>query len=232
MMAFIFLILFSSLVFAKPCGPHEIYVREQWIKAYSKSDGTKVSAHSRDAHCRELTSFNYFQDSTKQTFKGIRTTIKKWSPEEKKIIEQYLEKLPLWLQKYKLTEILRGDIGGNALNPAAAIPLTKTLIIFDKFFKSSNKQDIINHEISHIAIYDIDSETIATFARASGWVKNDDGTRTPPSKLLFNDSANSISEDFANHVEAYYSSRERLLAFNPLSFIVIQQIIQSKESNE
>jgi hypothetical protein len=65
MMAFIYLILFSSLAFAGPCGPHEIYVREQWIKAYTKNDGTKVSAHSRDAHCRELTRLNYFQDSTK-----------------------------------------------------------------------------------------------------------------------------------------------------------------------
>jgi hypothetical protein len=228
-MALVLLILFSSLAFAGPCGPHEIYVREQWIKAYTKSDGTKVSAHSRDPHCRELTHFNYFKDSTKQQFKGIKTTLKKWTVEEKKIIEDHLEKLPSWLKKYKLTEILRGDIGGNSSNPAAAVPLTKTLILFDQFFKSSNKQDIINHEISHIAIYDIDPETIATFARASGWVRNDDGTRTPPSKLLFKDSANSISEDFANHIEVYYSSKESLLAFNPLSFLVVQQIIQAKE---
>lgn len=76
MMAFIFLILLSSLVFAEPCGPHEIYVREQSIKAYTKSDGTKVSAHSRDAHCQELTRFNYFQDSTKQTFKELKQHLK------------------------------------------------------------------------------------------------------------------------------------------------------------
>ena len=228
----IFFLLLTSAAFALHCETHEIYIREQWIDAYTKLDGTKVSAHLRDAHCRELTRFNYFQDSTKQTFKRIKTTIKKWSPEEKKIIEEYLQKLPSWLKRYKLIEILRGDIGGNPSNPAAAIPLNKTLIIFDRFFKSSNKQDIIIHEISHIAIYDIEPETIATFAKASGWVKNADGTRTPPSKLLFKDSANSISEDFANHVEAYYSSKDRLLAFNPLSFLVIQQIIQSKENNE
>jgi len=231
-MPIILLFLIISSAFAFPCGPHEIYVREQLIKAYTKNDGTKVAAHSRKAHCRELTRINYFLNETKQIFKGVKTNIKKWSPEEKKIVEEHLAKLPFWLKKYALSEILRGDIGGNALNPAAAIPLTKTLIIFDRFFKSSNKQDIISHEISHIAIYEIDPETIATFSRASGWVKNDDGTRTPPSKLLFNDSENSISEDFANHVEVYYSSRERMLTFNPLSFLVIQQIIQSKENNE
>ncbi len=229
-MVFIFLILLSSLVFAEPCGPHEIYVREQWIKAYTKSNGTKVSAHSRDAHCRELTHFNYFEDSTKQTFKGIKTTIKKWTIEERKIIEAHLEKVPSWLKKYKLTEILRGDIGGNALNPAAAIPLTRTLIIFDKFFKSSNKQDIINHEISHIAIHDIDPDLIEVFSKASGWRKDKNGHRTPPQKLLLEDSSTAISEDLANHIETYYFSKEKLMLFNPLSFVIIQQIIQSKEN--
>jgi len=105
---------------------------------------------------------------TMQTFKNIKTNIKKWNPQEKKILEGHLENLPAWLKKYKLTEILRGDIGGNPLNPAAAIPLTKTLLIFDHFFKSPNKQDIIIHEISHIAIYDIDPDTIEEFSRASG----------------------------------------------------------------
>jgi hypothetical protein len=231
-MSSILLFFLIPIAFAIPCEPHEIYVREQWVKAYVKQNGTNISSHSRKAHCRELLRFNYFQDSTKQTFKGIKTNIKKWNSEEKKVVNEYLEKLPPWLTKYKLTEILRGDVGGNGLNPAAAIPLTKTLIIFDHFFKSSNKQDILNHEISHIAIYDIDPETIATFAKASGWVRNNDGTRTPPLKLLLKDSRNSISEDFANHVEVYYSSKEKLLTFNPLSFLIIEQIIQSKVKNE
>lgn len=185
------------MAFAGPCGPHEVYVREQWIKAYNKSDGTKVSAHSRDAHCRELTSFNYFQDSTNQTFKGIKTTFKKWTPEEKKIIEEHLEKLPSWLKKYKLTEILRGDIGGNALNPAAAIPLTKTLIIFDKFFKSSNQPDILVHELSHIAFHNIDHQLAIKFATSSGWILERSKKPVPPPKVIIPDSVNSVREDFA-----------------------------------
>lgn len=229
-MPLVLLLLLISSAFAMPCGPHEIYVREQWINAYTKQDNTKVSAHSRKAHCRELTRFNYFQDSTKQTFKGIKTNIKKWNPEEKKQIEEYLDKLPFWLKKYKLTEILRGDIGNNPLNPAATIPLTRTLLIFDHFFKSSNKQDILIHEISHIAIYDIEPDTIEEFSRASGWRKSKTGKRVPPKRLLFEDSANSLGEDLANHIEAYYSSREKLMLFNPLSFLIIQQIIQSKEN--
>lgn len=125
---------------------------------------------------------------------------------------------------------MRGDFGGNSLNPAAAIPLTKTLLIFDHFFKSPNKQDIIIHEISHIAIYDIDPDTIEEFSRASGWRKDKTGKRVTPKKLLFEDSANSLNEDLVNHIEAYYASKEKLMLFNPLSFLIIQQIIQSKEN--
>ncbi len=89
-MPIILLFLISS-AFALPCGANEIYVREQLIKAYTKNDGTKVAAHSRKAHCRELTRFNYFLNETKQIFKGVKTNIKKWSPEEKKIVEEHNE---------------------------------------------------------------------------------------------------------------------------------------------
>lgn len=229
-MPFIMLLLFISSAFAQPCGPHEIYVREQSINTYTKQDGTKVSAHTRKPHCRELKQQNYFQDSSKQTFKNIKTNIKRWSSEEKKIVEEHLDKLPLWLKKYKLTEILRGDIGGNTLNPAAAIPLTKTLLIFDHFFKSSNKQDIIVHEISHIAFFDIAPDLLKTFAKASGWEEVQTKRWTPPSKLLLEDSKNSMGEDFANHVEIYHSSKEKLMLFNPLSFLIIEKIIKSKEN--
>ncbi len=133
-------------------------------------------------------------------------------------------------KRYKLNEVLRGDIGGNALNPAATIPLTRTLILFDKFFELSNKQDIINHEISHIAIYDIDPDLIEAFNKASGWRKDKNGNSIAPGKLLQEDSAHARSEDFSNHIEAYYASRERLMIFNPLSFVIIQQIIKSKEN--
>lgn len=229
-MAFIFLILFSSLVFAGPCGPHEIYVREQWIKAYTKSDGTKVSAHSRDAHCRELTHFNYFQDSTKQQFRGIKTTLKKWTAKERKIIENHLEKLPVWLKKYKLTEILRGDIGGNALNPAAAIPLTKTLIIFDQFFKVSHQSDILVHELSHIALHSIDPQVAIKFANLSGWIIERNKKPVPPRKVIIPDSANSVGEDFANQIEIFHSNPEKLLQFNPQTFQLIKELIKREEA--
>ncbi len=174
MMAFIFLILLSSLVFAEPCGPHEIYVCEQWVKAYTKSDGTKVSAHSRDAHCREIERSNYFQDSTNQKFNNIKPRIKKWDATQKSIVQEALALLPPWLSKYHLTEILRGDVGGYPLNPAASVIPNRTLLIFDQFFKEKDKRSIVIHEMSHIAFPSIDPIHKLEFIHASGWTTDSD----------------------------------------------------------
>jgi hypothetical protein len=231
-MPVIFLLIFSSTLFAGVCSPHGVYVREQWINDYKKLDGTKGSAHTRIAHCRKLNRFNYFSDKTNQTIKGIETNIKKWNHADKKTIEEHLNNLPPWLKKYKLTEVLRGDIGGNALNPAAAIPLTKTLIIFDHFFKSPSKQDIINHEIAHIAFHYIDPKLAINFAALSGWVLERGKKPAPPQRLIIPDSANSVSEDFANQIEIYHSNPDRLIKFNPKTFHLIQELIKREETSK
>jgi hypothetical protein len=48
-MSVLFLLLFTFSAFALPCEPYEIYIREQWIDAYTKLDATKISEHPRDA---------------------------------------------------------------------------------------------------------------------------------------------------------------------------------------
>jgi hypothetical protein len=232
MMAFIFFILFSSLAFAGPCGPHEIYVREQWIKAYPKSDGTKVSAHTRDAHCREIEGSNYFQDSTNQKFTNIKPKIKKWNATDKNIVQETLALLPPWLSKYYLAEILRGDIGGHPLNPAASYSTTRTLLIFDKFFKEKDKRSIVIHEMSHIAFPSIDPIHKLEFIHASGWTTDSDFKPVAPHKLLMPDSKDSIDEDFANYLETFYKDEARLMTFNPLAFLIIKKIIDSKENDK
>lgn len=231
-MPIILSILFSTALFAQVCGPDEIYVREQWIDSYKRTDGTKVSAHFRKSHCRELALLNYFQDSTKQAFKGIKPTIKKRTVKEKKIIEDHLERLPPWLKKYKLTEILRGDIGGNVLNPAAAIPLTKTLLIFDQFFKAKNQLDILIHELSHIALHNIDPQLAIKFATSSGWRLERNKRPVPPQKVIMPDSSKSAGEDFANQIEIFHSNPEKLFQFNPQTFQIIKDLIRSEEAQK
>jgi len=231
MLGILIFLLFTK-VFALTCEPYEIYIREQLINAYTKLDGTKVPVHSRDAHCREITRSNYFLDKTTQKFNNIKPKIKTWTASEKKVIQENLALLPPWLSKYFLKEILRGDIGGHPNNPAASMSTTRTLLIFDHFFKEQDKRAIIIHEMAHIAFTSIDPDLFVDISTASGWTAGDDFKPMAPKKLLLPDSQNSIEEDLINHIEVYYTDPPKLMTFNPLSFVVIKKIIDSKENNK
>lgn len=231
-MLVIFLLLSVTAVLGLPCKPHEIYIREQTISSYTKLDGTQVSTHLRDAHCRQIEERNYFQDSTTQKFISFKPKIKKWTVDEKKIVEENLALLPAWLRRYHLKEILRGDLGGHPLNPAASIVPTRTLLIFDRFFKEKNKRAVIIHEMAHIALPNSDPDKVIEFSQVSGWTVNDQFEPVPPQKLLMPDSLNSINEDLTNHIEVYHIDPTRLMAFNPLAFLAVKKIVESEENNK
>lgn len=231
-MVVILSLLFATAALAVPCEPHEVYVREQWIEGYTKHDGTRVSPHLRNAHCREIERSNYFQDTTSQKFTNIKPKIKKWTLAEKKIVQENLALLPPWLSKFHLQEILRGDTGGSFFNPAANIAPTRTLLIFDRFFQEKDKRAVIIHEMAHIALASVDPEHKFEFASASGWTMDDNLVPVPPQKLLIADSQNSIDEDFSNHIEVYYTDPSRLMSFNPFAFVAIKKIVESKEKDQ
>ncbi len=225
------LMLIVAPLLAKPCAPNELFIRAQKIQSYEKNDGTEVSSHQRSAHCRTIFErASYFQDSTKQKFPNLNTRFKKWNPKEKRIVEESFALIPAWLQEYKLTEILRGDKGGHPLNPAASAPLTKSLIIFDSFFSSIDKRAIIIHEMAHIALLNLDPQLTFEFSVASGWTLDETSLRpVPPKNPLLPDSTISINEDLANHIEIYHTNPNRVLVNNPVSFSIIQKIVETKE---
>lgn len=226
----IFILLAFFPVYGMACLPNEVHVREQWINPYSRQDGTHVSEHIRSEHCREIDGDNYFQNINKKEIKGLKTKFKAWTETEKTIVDKELNNLPVWLKKYKLADIFRASLQeGNPLNPAMTIPATKTLIFFDKFFTATKKREIIIHELSHIAVWDIDPIRLQDFFVSRGWEYEKGKPPKPPREVILPDSKESASEDFANSVELYYSDPLRLKAFNPQSFLILDSIIKSKE---
>lgn len=169
-----FIFLYITFLFfdsAQACQPNEVHVREQWINSYTKEDGTEVTAHVRSEHCRELQGYNYFQNSTSNEFRGLKTKFKEWTEAEKSLVSKEIENLPGWLKKYQLSEVLRAtQQEGNPNNPAMTIPAKKTFILFDKFFAKPNKRDVVIHEIAHIAAWDIDAHELQKFFRIS-WME-------------------------------------------------------------
>lgn len=225
----LFFVLLQPLL-SLACLPNEIHIREQWIDTYKKEDGTRVNAHLRSEHCREIRGVNFTQDLSSKDFRNFNGKFKSWNSSEKMQLNSELEKLPLWLRKYKISSFLRATIhDGNPNNPALTYPDNKTIIFFDSFFKSPNKRDILVHELSHIALWDIDPVVLQNFFVSNGWIYKRGESPRPPSKVIIPDSSNSPSEDFANSVETYYSNPKGLKEFNPKSFLILEGIIKSKE---
>ena len=216
---------------ALACLPNEVHIREQWINSYTKEDGVQVSAHFRSEHCREIKGFSYFQDLSSKEFRNFKGKFKAWNSSEKNQLNAEFEKLPAWLKKYKISNFLRASFHqDNLKNPAITYPDSKTIILFNSYFSSSNKRNILIHEISHIAIWDIDPQQLQNFFVANGWMYERGKLPIPPKKILIPDSFDSPSEDFANSVEMYYSNPKKLKVFNSKSFLILESIIKSKEA--
>lgn len=230
MMKWILFYIFIAPVTSIACLPNEIHIREQWVDSYTKLDGIKTDAHYRSEHCRAIKDHNYFQNSSQHKFIGEDIKFKPWTNKEKSIINTEINKLPIWLRKYKLTEMLRStSLKNNPENPAMTLTDKKVMVIFDKFFSMTNKRDVIIHEFSHIAVWDIDPQQLLEFFTGNGWLYRKGEPPKAPEKVILPDSASSPSEDFANSVEIYYSSPEQFKKFNQKSFLILEKIIQSKE---
>lgn len=100
------------------------------------------------------------------------------------------------------------------------------MLIFDQFFKAPNQLDILVHELSHIALHNIDPQLAIKFATASGWILERNKRPVPPQKVIRPDSANSIGEDFANQIEIFHYNPEKLILFNPRTFHLIKELIK------
>jgi hypothetical protein len=101
--AIFIIIFFPYRSFA--CLPNQIHVREHWVNSYVKEQGTKVTAHNRSEHCRDISEYNYFQNTPSKNITHIK--FKPWNEKEKKQLEKELEKLPLWLKRCYLTLSIR-----------------------------------------------------------------------------------------------------------------------------
>lgn len=86
--------------------------------------------------------------------------------------------------------------------------------------------------MAHIAFPSIDPIHKLEFIHASGWTIDNDFRPVPPQKLLMPDSKYSIDEDFSNYLETFYIDQARLMTFNPLAFLAIKKIIDSKENEK
>ena len=226
------ILLLTLITESFACGPGEIFVRAHSVSPYTRGDGVAVSGYDRGESCRELLAHYEFNDKDPE-LSVSKYKIIPWRAEEQKIVEGLLAKLPVWLQKYKLQKILRAKYSpANIENPAITLPASKVLIINNSFFKRKDQLAILTHEMAHVAVLDCNSEDVKKLLQSSGWILKGGKAATPPTNLLLPDSKTSRSEDFANHVEIFYSDPVRLKNFNLSSYEILRSIIDRKEKEK
>jgi len=186
--------------------------------------GTKgVRKHPRKEYCRDKWKdadlyVKQFKDEPIPGWPHKAEVFKNWSKQEIQLILEILSTLPSWAEIHKYN-FRRAKVSIHRADSAASELKNNSIILYDQFFKESNKKSIIVHESSHHLYTRLAPKDIAEFLSLSGWslevTKDGKVYELPPKKLILPDSATEKDEDFANHVQSYYQNPESYKASYP-----------------
>jgi hypothetical protein len=201
-----------SDAFAIECEWWQIKVRAHKVSVHERND-SKVASHSRKEHCREKwKSADIYINSFKSTSVDgwpHPEKFKDWTRQEIQIVMEVLALFPVWSEAEKYS-FYRAVASVNKSKPASSEIRNKIIVLYDLFFKESNKASILIHESAHHLFQKISMDDMNEFATLSGWIvqvsKDRKVFELPPKKLIKPDSSINKEEDFTNHLETYYTS--------------------------
>ncbi len=215
--------------YAIECEWWQSKVKSHQVKKYERK-GFPVSAHPRLEHCREIWKhadeiISAFKDSAPSNWTK-EEKFKAWSQKEIREILKAYGRLPEWLVNLH-ESFHRAEMSSKSIkNPAASDKTTDSVTIYDEFYKRSNKEAIVGHEMAHLLFKRLSSEDITSFTDLAGWTVKVDGNQVfevPPSKFLIQDSVIDKEEDFANLIEIFFSEPSKLKNHNPKLFDFFQK---------
>ena len=157
--------------YAAECGWWQTKVRSHQVKQYNRK-GFPVSAHPRQEHCREIWKnadkiISTFKDSEPSNWTK-EEKFKKWSQKEIEEVLKAYEKLPEWLSDLQKSFHRAEKSSKSAKNPAASDKTTDSVTFYDEFYKRSNKEAIIGHEIAHLLFKKLSPDDIVLFTDLAG----------------------------------------------------------------
>jgi len=223
-----FLSFLEVLASPPPCQLWQFKVRAHPVSDYIKKDGTQVISYKQDTYCKEKWRGADFWGHKFKTKEGY----KKWVAEEIKNVLALLADLPQFFKYLPLEIFLRGDKSKISGNPASSIPVNKEIILYDDFFKSKNRSDILIHEFAHIFFSQDKKKWGNSIFQCSGWelgkfeLKQKVILLIPPKKVILEDSKIGLEEDFANHFEKYFSSPKKYKGKYPECYKMMKEIIR------
>jgi hypothetical protein len=216
--SFLIIFLFSSNSYALTCNWWQIKVKEHIVHEHQQH-GSNVGTYTRKEHCREKWKY---ADLIAPSFKNTKPEnwphqekFKSWNQKEIELILRSYGTLPEWLTKNKVT-FHRGEKSIVTSNQATTDITTNSISIYNNFYRKNQRDKVITHELAHIFYQSLSPGDIMTFSETSGWtitIKNNQIFEIPPQALI-KDSKASQEEDFANTMEIYLTSPQKLKAHN------------------
>lgn len=210
------------------CSHNEIKIKSSYVKPYKRLDGTPVSGYFKRQYCRkssyEMESLS-FEDERPKSWK-FNENFSSWNEKEINIILSTLDKLPSYFKNKKIKSFYHGTKSIFKNNPAATLPISNEIVLYESFFRSPEKERILAHEIPHILYFSLTSEEKINFAKILGW---NISPLSPPKEVIYPDSVDSPAEDMANNIEAYFYDSDKQLKFNKKIPEFIKSLIGPKK---
>lgn len=229
---FIFILLISSSIWASdpPCSEFEFFIKAHEVQAYTKKNGTNVASTDRKEHCREIFLGTKkwaagFSDKSLEYW-PYKEQFKSWTKNEKEIILKIISTWPDLFQNWQGATLHRASKSSFKDNPAASLPKSNAIIIYDNFFTYQNRSAVLTHELAYIYILTLNPDRLDKILRISGWERS--ATNKPKwtgKKPLKEDSPESPSEDLANHVEDFLHYPSALKKQRPEIFNKLQELL-------
>lgn len=226
------LILYSLNSSAKECEWWQTPVKATKIREHKRENHT-VSPHLRKEHCRATFPkverwHTQFLDKALADWPLKEEIFKTWTQEEKIIILRILSEQPQVFRDLNSVKFLRSKKSKYKNNPSTTVTKLDTITLYDNFFSSSNKSRILSHEMSHLYLHTLDKGKIANFVYELGWRENPKDSsliHLPNYPFLKPDSAQSLTEDIANHLEDYLHEPEKLNKKFPTRYNLIKELV-------
>lgn len=217
----LFLPYFFQIAIASPlpCTVWQTQVTAYPTPPFKNKNGTLIVKKETKEHCRPKFPKaekwqTQFHDNFLSGWPLQEEKFKSWTQAEKEILLEFLSKQPKVFRDLSDIKFLRGIKSKYRSNPGATVKRLNAIALYDEFFASDEKSQIISHEISHIYIHEINKLKLLELVTAMGWREN-----PTTGKLIFLDSAPRIkpdseddfNEDIANTFEVYLHNSKQLI---------------------
>lgn len=197
--------IFGSINFAyaNKCPEGQFPVRSHPRNAYTKNDGTAVSASKVKEQCRPYRTSKKpepnFTTLTPKNWPNPNEKFKDWTKEEIIKIRSILENLPKSITNIGKVTFLRSI--EKSPNPSVSNSENQIIVIYDS---------VSSHELAHIYWDSINSSLQENFLTAAEWkISKDNKTISlQRKKVPFQDSYLGPHEDFSNLIELFIQNKD------------------------